>query len=194
MAYLDSGKYEEVDTSLYMDICTNILTEEKKFDEFDDESDLDDQLTLHCQADKELGNAGERYIYSKLVDKYGQEKVHDATLDGVGCDFKVRDTILKRYEVKSTRQKEGEQFNFHITIKEIKKAEEHKLNFYLCVVYFIGDIPTNTYVIPNPLSVIDIEDYARYVLDYAKRGVCIPQEIQINVDFEKIQKYQNKSL
>lgn len=141
-----------------------------------------------------MGIAGEKHIFNELVNKYTLKKVNDVTLDGEGYDFTVDDNILRMYEVKSTRIKENDILKFHITIKELKMAERHRSDFYLVVVCYVKDIPQNTYVIPDPLNVIGIAEYAKYVLDYAEKKICIPPNIQVNIHFDKLKKYKNNPL
>jgi len=149
------------------------------------------------KADKDLGNAGEKYIEGLLIKQYGKDKVRNCTADGVGYDFKVEnDGIITMYEVKSTRQDENKDFAFYMTIKEIKMAykdeEKNKDEFKLCIVYFKGNNPESLYIIENPLSAFELIDNKaeRIVdMDYEDSGF-MPLEVKIKVPYDKIKEYK----
>ncbi len=167
----------KINTLEFTDIYMNIMGIE------DDTSDED-----KLKVDKDLGNAGEKYIENLLINKYGNDKVIDETKYGQGYDYSVTTDMKMMYEVKSTKQKEYDELIFCMTIKEIKMAYEHKDKFKLCIVYFKDDDSKHLYVIDNPLSSFGfIKDKAERIvdMDFDKCGF-MPLEVKMRVPFDKI--------
>lgn len=177
--YKNSEKYEKVNTEFYYNVYSQILGENSQIDKI-------------SWSDKEIGEIGEKYFLEKLIEFYGKSNVLDETKNGVGYDFSANNRGTKLlYEVKSTKS-DANILTFYMTIKELKMSNIFKEHYKLSILFFKGDKILSSYIIPNPIKFLYIEEQAKVLLNLETEGICVPLEIKITTSINKIKRFKCK--